>query len=205
MTPPTTIFPLFFTLEKVNKGYILTAKEDTGGLKEATYQKEVVTENEIEARIGKLLRLSALTPNQVAVFHVEAVSADVYQLNNELPADDLTEAKLAYVHFNENKVNGKSVIALQITDTDTLEVWGEDAEKAAKNNKMPLTRVGGMPMLSFPNTKDGRNVLSSCFTHIDLNPISHEKLMAWYKSRKVLMQKVKPAETGDKNNGTGKK
>lgn len=202
MTPPTTTFPLFFTLEKVNKGYILTAKEDNGGLKEATYQKEVVTENEIEVRIGKLLKLSALTPNQVAVFHVEAVGADVYQIDNELPTNELTEAKLAYVHFNGNKVNGQSVIALQIKDTDTLEVWGEDASKAAKNNNIPLTRVGGIPVLVFPNTKDGRNALSACFNHIDLNPTSHEKLLQWYKSRKVLMQKVKPAaEVSNKKEG----
>lgn len=37
-------FPLFFTLEKVQKGYILTAKEDTGGMKEASFKKEVVTD-----------------------------------------------------------------------------------------------------------------------------------------------------------------
>lgn len=35
MASQNNIYPLFFTLERVRNGYILTAKEETGGLKEA--------------------------------------------------------------------------------------------------------------------------------------------------------------------------
>ena len=37
MASQNNIYPLFFTLERVRNGYILTAKEETGGLKEAEY------------------------------------------------------------------------------------------------------------------------------------------------------------------------
>lgn len=190
-TEQGNIFPLFFTLEHVTNGYILTAKEDTGGMKKAEYQKEVVIENEIDSRIGRLLRLSALKKNKPIVFHVETAAEGTYQLDGDIPSDALAEAKLAYVHFNSRNYSDGSVVALQVKDSDTLEVWGADAEKAAKNNDIPITRVGGIPMLSFSNTKEGRNTLSACFSQIKLNPTSHDELQQWYQSHKVPMESKK--------------
>lgn len=43
MASQNNIYPLFFILERVRNGYILTAKEETGGLKEAEFRKEVVS------------------------------------------------------------------------------------------------------------------------------------------------------------------
>ena len=57
MASQNNIYPLFFTLERVRNGYILTAKEETGGLKEAEYRKEVVSEDKINARIGQMLQV----------------------------------------------------------------------------------------------------------------------------------------------------
>ena len=45
MAMQNKIFPLFFTLERVDNGYILTAKEETGGLSEGGYRKEVVVDD----------------------------------------------------------------------------------------------------------------------------------------------------------------
>lgn len=39
MASQNNIYPLFFILERVRNGYILTAKEETGGLKEAEFRK----------------------------------------------------------------------------------------------------------------------------------------------------------------------
>ena len=48
MTSQHNIYPLFFTLEHVNNGYILTARQVTGGVSDAGYCKEVVSEDKIK-------------------------------------------------------------------------------------------------------------------------------------------------------------
>jgi len=64
------IFPLFFTLERVDNGYILTAKEETGGLSEGGYRKEVVTDDKINSRIGQLLHLDTMVKEHPVVFQI---------------------------------------------------------------------------------------------------------------------------------------
>lgn len=190
MASQNNIYPLFFTLERVHNGYILTAKEETGSLKDATYRKEVVAEDKINARIGQMLHLDAMVKEHPVVFHVEAVGESTYQMvNDKQSSDELTEAKLAYVHINGRNIKNGSILSLLIKDTDTIEVYGIDAERAAKNNDIPLSRVNGVPLLSFPNTKDGKKLLSSCFGRTLLTEISTEQLMTWYTSHKVLMKK----------------
>ena len=190
MASQNNIYPLFFTLERVHNGYILTAKEETGSLKDATYRKEVVAEDKINARIGQMLHLDAMVKEHPVVFHVEAVGESTYQMmNDKQSSDELTEAKLAYVHINGRNVKDGSILSLLIKDTDTIEVYGIDAEKAAKSNNIPLSRVNGVPLLSFPNTKDGKKSLSSYFGRTLLTEVSTEQLMTWYTSHKVLMKK----------------
>lgn len=190
MASQNNIYPLFFTLERVYNGYILTAKEDTGGLKDAAYRKEVVAEDKINARIGQMLHLDAMVKEHPVVFHIEAVGESTYQMvNDKQSSDELTEAKLAYVHINSRNIKDGSTLSLLIKDTDTIEVYGTDAERAAKSNNIPLSRVNGVPLLCFPNTKDGKKSLSSCFGRTLLTEVSTGQLMTWYTSHKVLMEK----------------
>lgn len=186
MTTQSNNFPIFFTLERVNNGYILTAKEDTGGLNAAEYQKEVVAESNIATRIGSLLRLNTLKKCQPVMFHVEAVSQNTYQRDDSQPTDRLAEAKLAFAHFHSKDLKEGSTLVLQVKDTDTLEVYGLAAERAAKNNNVPLKRVGGIPMLVFPNTKDTKKALSSYVGHVSLHETTHQKLMEWYDGHQVM-------------------
>ena len=190
MASQNNIYPLFFTLERVYNGYILTAKEDTGGLKDAAYRKEVVAEDKINARIGQMLHMDAMVKEHPVVFHIEAVGESTYQMvNDKQSSDELTEAKLAYVHINSRNIKDGSTLSLLIKDTDTIEVYGTDAERAAKSNNIPLSRVNGVPLLCFPNTKDGKKSLSSCLGRTLLAEVSTELLMTWYASHKVLMEK----------------
>ena len=196
MASQNNIYPLFFTLERVNNGYILTAKEETGGLKDVTYRKEVVAEDKINARIGQILHLDAMVKEHPVVFHIEAVGESTYQVvSDRQTSDELTEAKLAYVHINSRNIKDGSVLSLLIRDSDTIEVYGVDAERAAKNNNIPLSRVNGVPLLSFPNTKEGKKSLSSCLGRTLLTEVSIEQLMIWYASHKVLMEKEEKKST----------
>lgn len=189
MASQNNIYPLFFTLERVRNGYILTAKEETGGLKEAEFRKEVVSEDKINARIGQMLHLDAMVKERSVVFHVEAVGESTYQMANERSSDELTEAKLAYVHINSKDIKDGSILSLLIKDTDSIEVYGFEAERAAKSNNIPLSRVNGVPVLSFPNTKDGKKALATCVGRTLLTEVSIQQLTDWYHSHKVLMEK----------------
>ena len=189
MASQNNIYPLFFILERVRNGYILTAKEETGGLKEAEFRKEVVSEDKINARIGQMLHLDAMVKERSVVFHVEAVGESTYQMANERSSDELTEAKLAYVHINSKDIKDGSILSLLIKDTDSIEVYGIEAERAAKSNNIPLFRVNGVPVLSFPNTKDGKKALATCVGRTLLTEVSIQQLTDWYHSHKVLMEK----------------
>ena len=188
MASQNNIYPLFFILERVHNGYILTAKEETGGLKDKEFRKEVVSEDKINARIGQMLHLDAMIKEHPVVFHMEAVGESTYQLN-EHHSDEQMEAKLAYVHINSKGVKDGSILSLLIKDTDTIEIYGIEAERAAKNNNIPLVRVNGVPVLSFPNTKDGKKALTACVGRTLLTEISLQQLTDWYFSHKVLMEK----------------
>lgn len=190
MAVQNNIFPLFFTLERVHNGYILTAKEETGGVKDATYRKEVVAEDKINTRIGQLLHLDAMVKERPVVFHVEAVGESTYQLESSLPADELMEAKLAYVHIGSKNCADGSVMSLLVKDTNTIEVYGMEAERVAKINNLPLSRAGGIPMLSFPNTKEGKKSLSSFFGRTLLTEASNKEIMNWYVNHKVCLEKT---------------
>lgn len=189
MASQNNIYPLFFILERVRNGYILTAKEETGGLKEAEFRKEVVSEDKINARIGQMLHLDAMVKERPVVFHVETVGESTYQMANERSSDELTEAKLAYVHINSKDIKDGSILSLLIKDTDSIEVYGFEAERAAKSNNIPLFRVNGVPVLSFPNTKDGKKALATCVGRTLLTEVSIQQLTDWYHSHKVLMEK----------------
>ena len=174
-----------FTLERVRNGYILTTKEETGSPKEAVYRKEVVTEDKIHSRIGQLLRLDTMTNEHPVVFHVEAVSQNAYQPVNNVMRDDMAEAKLAFIHFSSGNIHDGSVICLRFNDTDTIEVYGAEVETAAKKDDYPIAYVGGIPALSFPNTKEGKKSLTALFPRPRLIETTNQQVSEWYNSRKI--------------------
>ena len=136
-----------------------------------------------------MLHLDAMVKERPVVFHVEAVGESTYQMANERSSDELTEAKLAYVHINSKDIKDGSILSLLIKDTDSIEVYGFEAERAAKSNNIPLFRVNGVPVLSFPNTKNGKKALATCIGRTLLTEVSIQQLTYWYHSHKVLMEK----------------
>ena len=191
MTSQHNIYPLFFTLEDVNNGYILTARQVTGGVSDAGYCKEVVSEDKINARIGQLLHVEALSKEIPVVFHVEAIGEGTYQHDPEDPADGLMEAKLAYFHFSSRCVQEGAVLLLHFTDSRMIEVYGTEAERVAKANNLPLLRPGGIPLLQFPDTKEGKVSITSLFDKPTLVEVTSQKITDWYRSHLVQREKKK--------------
>ena len=195
MSQQNSPFPLFFTLERVENGYILTSKEHTGSLtQEPKYHKEVVVDDKICARVGQLLNLEAMTKERPLLFHVEAVNESTYKLDNNVPPDHAAEAKVAYVHFKSKTIPQDTVPVLQLTDTHTLEVYGDKAVRIAKENNIGVVRVGGIPLLRFPDSKDGMRALASyCKNHL-LFTYTQKEILQWYDEHVVIMEQ-KPKES----------
>lgn len=189
MPQQTNNFPLFFKLERVNNGYILTAKEETGGVKDGAFVKEVVAEDKIASRIGQLLKLDTLVKEHPVMFHVEAAGENTYHLTDAATDSKLAEAKLAYVHFHSQNLKDGSSLVLKVKDSETLEIYGMIAEKTAKNNNIPLNRMCGIPLLTFPNSKEGQKSVASYVGKISLNEVTHEKILDWYNRHKILVEK----------------
>ena len=189
MNPQTNNFPIFFTLERVDNGYIFTAKEETGSLtQEAAFRKEVVTEDKIHARIGQLLHPDALMKENPVIFRVEAINENTYKTDENIQVEGLMEAKLAFAHFKSKGLPADTIQALLIEDTKMIEVYGLEAERMAARNNMKVIRSSGIPMLRFPNTKDGQKHLATLCTRMTLLEVSQEQILQWYASHQVEME-----------------
>ena len=189
MNPQTNSFPMFFTLEHVDNGYILSAKEETGSLtQEATFRREVVTEEKIHARIGQLFHPDALMKEHPVVFRVEAISENTYKTEENIQVEGLMEAKLTFAHFKSKGLPADTILALLIEDTKMIEVYGLEAERMAARNNIKVVRSSGIPMLRFPNTKDGQKHLASMGTRMTLINVSQEQILQWYASHQVEME-----------------
>ena len=99
--------------------------------------------------------------------------------------DDMAEAKLAFIHFSSGNIHDGSVICLRFNDTDTIEVYGAEVETAAKKDDYPIAYVGGIPALSFPNTKEGKKSLTALFPRPRLIETTNQQVSEWYNSRKI--------------------
>lgn len=191
MDPQSNNFPLFFTLERVDNGYILAAKEETGSLpQEAEFRKEVVTEDKIHARIGQLIHPDALMKEHPVVFRVEAISENTYKTEEIIQVEGLMEAKLAFAHFKSKGLPADTILALLIEDTRMIEVYGLEAERLAARNNIKVVRSSGIPMLRFPNSKDGQKHLASLGTRMTLMNVTQEQILQWYASHQVEMEKM---------------
>lgn len=198
MNSQHNIFPLFFTLEHVNNGYILTARQETGGMTEAGYHKEVVSEDKINARIGQLLHLDALSKEIPVVFHVEAIGEGTYQTRPGGSRRRFDGGQgFAYFHFSSRCIPDDSVLLLHFTDTKMIEVYGTEAERVSKANGLPLLRPGGIPLLQFPDTREGKVSVSNLFDKPTLVEVTSQKITDWYRSHLVQMEK-KNKQTSNK-------
>ena len=183
-------FPLFFTLERMDNGYVLTSKVEAEGLtQESTYRKEVVVNEKIDARIGHLLCLDALVKEHPVVFHVEAVGENTYKIEDMPDRENLMVAKLSFAHFNARKYPADSVIVLHIEDTNMIEVYGRDAERIADTNGVSLMRIGGIPLLRFPNNKEGMRTMATLVKNSSLVRVTESQIMDWYHSHDVPQEK----------------
>ena len=172
MNQQNSPFPLFFTLERVENGYILTAKENTGSMsQEPKFRKEVVAEDKISSRVGQLLNLEAMTKTE-----------------SDVPADHVMEAKLAFVHIKSKNIPADTVLVLQLTDTHAIEVCGDKAEKIAKENDISITRSGGIPILRLPDNKDGKKLLASFCKRPQLLTTTEKEILQWYNEHQVVME-----------------
>ena len=168
------IFPLFFIVERVNKGYVLTFKNNDS----MEITKEVVLESNINTRIGR-----------IAKFHVEATAADHIVSSND-PAnfeqmDELFTAKVCFYNNLSQDIKDGSTLVLQDKDDNLNEIFGENAKEVALKHELPLAYKNDIASISFPTTKEGQKSLAQCIQRVKLVAFTHQELLQWYHSNKL--------------------
>lgn len=195
MTAHSNNFPLFFTLERVLNGYVLTSKYETGSLvDEKKIRKEVVTDDKINTRIGQLLKLESLAAESPVYFHVEAISTKSTGKGVEGRTDKDIDAKAAYAHLCDDGRGHKAPICLQIEETNTLEIYGHEAEDMAKKADFPLFKSGETPYVCVPNSVESRKMVASAQMGVVVKTAKLSYIRQWYESRKVQTEPPSPQE-----------
>lgn len=166
-------------------GYVLTSKYETGSLVEdGKAHKEVVTDDKINNRIGQLLKLESMAKESPVYFRVEALSMRSGGKSAQGRSDKDIDAKSAYAHLSEDGRKQKDLLCLRIEETNTVEVYGHEAEDVARKTGFPLFKSGDTPYLCIPDTPDYRKTLASqvrvCLKNVKLSYIRE-----WYESRIV--------------------
>lgn len=181
------LYPLFFTLEKVTNGYILTSKKETGSLvNETEFMKEIVTEDKINSRIGQLLHLDKMLPEKPRVFYVEAVTEDVYRQDAKSDPDTSIDARRAFVHFHSKENSEGWYVALEIADKGVIELYGDQAMSVSEANSMPVSRKGMTPYIQFENNLNGKKMLASyCNNQVRLMTVTSAQIEAWYAEHNI--------------------
>ena len=186
MNQQTNTFPLFFTLERVENGYILKCKEESTGLsQESKWRKEIVTDDKIDQRIGHLLHLDTMKKEVPLTFFVEAITENTYKIDDDVKPDELMKAKLQFYQYQLKNYREDQVLALKIPDSNTIEIYGSNAEKLSINDSSHLIRVMGIHMMRFMDNKEGRKLLGTFRPQVTLLTVTEEKMLGWYKSHQI--------------------
>lgn len=194
MNQQTNTFPLFFTLERVENGYILKCKEESTGLsQEAKWRKEIVTDDKIDQRIGHLLHLDTMKKEVPLTFFVEAITENTYKFDDDVKPDELMKAKLQFYQYQLKNYREDQVLALKILDSNTIEIYGSNAEKLSINDSSYLIRVMGIHMMRFMDNKEGRKLLGTFRPQVTLLTVTEEKMLEWYNSHKIDNKNIETA------------
>ena len=186
MAVPQNIFPMFFTLERVDNGYILSYKETGDTIKQNPSRKEVVTEENIQVRIGQLLRLDTLKKSLPIVFHVEAISECANKTGDGSTAyDNSIEVKLAFYNFKKRDIAPNELLVLHIIDDDSVNIYGPEADNFALNNGMKCARIGKVPVLQFNNSKEGKKIVSQGGRRINWIDATEESIKNWHEEHQI--------------------
>ena len=187
MNQQNNTFPLFFTLERVENGYILKCKEESAGLSgEASIRKEIVVEDKIDQRIGHLLKLDTMKKEVPLTFFVEAITENTYKFDDEgIKADDLTRMRLKFYQFHLKNYKDDVVLGLKNVDSNTIEIYGSNAEKLALSNNLNLIRIDGIHMLRFPVTKDIMKQIGTYRPQVTLMTVKDEDIVKWNNTHQI--------------------
>lgn len=195
MTEPSNNFPLLFTLERVLNGYVLTSKYNTGSLVEdGKAYKEVVTDDKINNRIGQLLKLDSMAKESPVYFRVEALSMRSGGKSAQGRSDKDIDAKSAYAHLSEDGRKQKDLLCLRIEETNTVEVYGHEAEEVARKTGFSLFKSGDTPYVCIPDTPDCRKTLAAQ-VRVCLKSVKLSYIREWYESRKMQIDTQATAST----------
>lgn len=179
------LFPVYFTIERVRKGYILTYWDEGSVGQTARWVKEIVPEDQIYRRIGEQLHVDNLTSEVPIVYRVETISEQTFFKAGSTPLDRLTDAKSKFVHYKTRNAARNKVNALMDLDQKTIEFYGTDAvalSKAMGQEPENLPRVGGIAVLSYPYSNEVGMRIAKVAPDFNLLKATQKEILDWYDS-----------------------
>lgn len=188
MATEKELFPVTFVLERVKNGFVLTSKQEaTSMLNAPKYEKEVVISENIYTRVGKLLNIDSLIPEHPVVYYVDSITQKSYENSLTSTVDPGIQVKLRYCQFFRvsKRIPKDTLILLNIKETKTLEMYGQDAETAAKSGNIQVKRSGSISYLILPSDSEGRKAFSRYYNKISIVDASLGEIMEWDSSHKV--------------------
>lgn len=178
------VYPIFFILERVENGFILTSKSASS----PTIKKEIVAEDRISARIGELLAFGSLKKGCTQKYYFDTVSFDPKTSPND-PAnyaitDELFAAKYCFYNFRRQDLKDGSILCINDKDTGDIEIFGTEAEKIFQKMDLTVVRKFGIPVIFFKNDKNGKMCLTKYAGRVTMVELTQKEILEWYHKHK---------------------
>lgn len=179
-----SFFPLYITVERVRKGYIITYYDEGSVARPAGYYKEVVAESDIYRRLGELLHVDNLDAEKPVLYRIEVVSAKAYEIEGSVPLDSLTQAKIGFLHFKTKDAPRDKVWALRVSDSRAFEFYGDSALAVARGlgrNPETIQRIGGVAVLTFPADNETMKQVAKAAPNFQFIDVSEHDVLDWFR------------------------
>lgn len=176
------LFPVRFILERVKNGYILTSKDENDV--EEKFKKEVVPNDSIYSRVGKLLNIDSLVPETPVIFYVDQITKNVTTANiSSAPsANFLMKYRYATYVKVAKKMSKDTFVLLNIKDTGMLEMYGNEAEETAKKNGITPKYDGNIAYISLQSNTEGRKTFSQYYNKLSIIDVNLVDIVQWNAS-----------------------
>lgn len=176
-----------FTLKHCKGGFIFGYWSENNLGQNPEFVEEVVTEEDINNRIGEFLNVKAqIVSAGTCHWYVESSRMTPQQ---ELPKDSpipegLMNAKLHYVHA---KGIPGTVTMLQIRDGEKnlrYELIGKDAENFADNQQIKIGRKEGVPIIKLDCSADTGKMFDGMRPNV--LTVTEDEVLQWYKRTRLV-------------------
>ena len=171
------IFPLYFTVESCEGGFILHPRGQN---------KKVVMKEQIQTAVGKLFHFDTLNIETPVVYRVQAMSLEEYAHLISIKPDDFMDQKVDYVNLVlQEKLHQGHIIVIK--NDQNFEIVGDQVVRVLADFDGSLDQfvvsVGGHRVIILPASKENGQMLAKMYSN-------NNKLCLLELDKKKFMEKI---------------